>query len=336
MNTRYQKQALFLGDKGQAGIQDAQVLIIGAGALGSASAEMLARAGIGTLTIVDRDYVEYSNLQRQQLYTEADANGKLPKAVAAKTRLQQINSEITINSHIMDINASNIEALLKNQSILIDATDNFETRMVVNDAAVKHSVPFIFGACVGSYGLTFPIIPGQTPCLHCLMNHLPLDGMTCDTVGVISPIVQIIASLQVTQALKLLTGHKLVPTLQSLEIWKNEKSEINIANMKNTHCPTCSEQATYPYLSYENQTKTDVLCGRDAVQIRPSSPLPIPIQSLREHIKPLVTKITINPYLLSCTFEDYRVVIFKDGRAIIHGTNDASKARTIYNRIIQL
>ena len=174
MNPRYQKQALFLGNKGQTQLQNAQALIIGAGALGSASAEMLARAGIGTLTIVDRDYVEYSNLQRQQLYTEADASGKLPKAVAAKTRLQQINSEITINSHIIDIHASNIEALVKNQSIIIDATDNFETRMVVNDAAVKHSVPFIFGACVGSYGLTFPIIPGQTPCLHCLLNHLPL------------------------------------------------------------------------------------------------------------------------------------------------------------------
>lgn len=336
MNTRYQKQELFLGNKGQSQLQNAQVLIIGAGALGSASAEMLARAGIGTMTIVDRDYVEYSNLQRQQLYTEADANAKLPKAVAAKNRLQQINSEINFNSHIIDINATNIEDLVKNQTILIDATDNFETRMVVNDAAVKHSIPFIFGACVGSYGLTFPVLPGQTPCLHCLMNHLPLDGMTCDTVGVISPIVQIIASLQVTQAIKLLTGHKFVPTLQSLEIWKNEKSEINITNMKNTNCPTCSEQAIFPYLSFENQTKTDVLCGRDAVQIRPSSPLQVPIQSLRERIKPLVTKITVNPYLLSCSFEDFRVVIFKDGRAIIHGTNDASKARTIYNRIIQL
>ncbi|MFJ7736353.1 ThiF family adenylyltransferase [Lysinibacillus sp. NPDC097287] len=336
MNTRYQKQALFLGNKGQAQLQNAQALIIGAGALGSASAEMLARAGVGTLTIVDRDYVEYSNLQRQQLYTEADARGKLPKAVAAKTRLQHINSEITINSHIVDINASNIEALVKNQSIIIDATDNFETRMVINDAAVKHSVPFIFGACVGSYGLTFPILPGQTPCLHCLMNHLPLDGMTCDTVGVISPIVQIIASFQVTQALKLLTDHKLDPTLQSLEIWKNEKAEINIANMKNKNCPTCSEHATFPYLSFENQTKTDVLCGRDAVQIRPGSPLPLSINYLSERIRPLVTQVIVNPYLLSCSFEDYRVVIFKDGRAIIHGTNDASKARTVYNRIIQL
>ena len=270
------------------------------------------------------------------MYTEADASGKLPKAIAAKNRLQQINSEITINSHIIDIHASNIEALVKNQSIIIDATDNFETRMVVNDAAVKHSVPFIFGACVGSYGLTFPIIPGQTPCLHCLLNHLPLDGMTCDTVGVISPIVQIIASFQVTQALKLLTDQELAPMLQSMNIWKNEKAEINISNMKNKHCPTCGEQATYPYLSFENQTKTDVLCGRDAVQIRPASPLPLSLHLLSERVKPLVTKIIVNPYLLAFSFEDYRVVIFKDGRGIIHGTNDASKAHTVYNQIIQL
>lgn len=163
MINRYQKQALFLGSDGQEQLQKARVLIIGAGALGSASAEMLARAGINTITVVDRDYVEYSNLHRQHLYTEADAMNKLPKAIAAKNRLQQINSEITIDSHIIDINASNIEALVKNQSVIIDATDNFETRMVVNDAAVKHNVPFIFGACVASYGLTFTIIPGLTP-----------------------------------------------------------------------------------------------------------------------------------------------------------------------------
>lgn len=335
MNTRYQKQALFLGDKGQAQLQHAQVLIIGAGALGSASAEILARAGIGTLTIVDRDYVEYSNLQRQHLYTEADAINKLPKVVAAKTRLQQINSEITINSHIVDINASTIEALVKNQSIIIDATDNFETRMVVNDAAIKHRIPFIVGACVGSYGLTFPIIPNQTPCLHCLIQHLPLDGMTCDIVGVISPIVQIIASLQVTQAMQLLTEHDFVPMLRSMDIWKHEKAEIAIATMKNPHCPTCSTQATYPYLSFENQTKTDVLCGRDAVQIRPATPHTVSLHDLSDRIQPLVAQIIVNPYLLSCSFEDYRVVIFKDGRAIIHGTNDPLRARTVYNRIIQ-
>lgn len=336
MNTRYQKQTLFLGNTSQEQLAKAHVLLIGAGALGSASSEMLARAGVGSITIVDRDYVEYTNLQRQQLYTEEDAHNKLPKTVAAKNRLQQINSEITIHHHIVDINASNIESFVQNKSIIIDATDNFETRMVVNDAAVKHGIPFVFGACVGSYGLTFSIIPGETPCLHCLMNHLPLDGMTCDTVGVISPIVQIIASLQVTQAFKLLTGIKVAPTLQSMDIWKDEKAEITISNMKNKHCPTCGEHASFPYLAYENQMKTDVLCGRDAVQIRPSTPLPLSFHDLGKRARSLATQIIVNPYLLACTFEEHRVVIFKDGRAIIHGTNDSSRARIIYNRIIQL
>lgn len=335
MINRYQKQALFLGKHKQERLQQARVLIIGAGALGSASAEMLARAGIGTITIVDRDYVEYSNLQRQHLYTEEDAVNKMPKAIAAKNRLQQINSEITVHSHIIDIHASNIEALVKNQTIIIDATDNFETRMVVNDAAIKHRVPFIFGACVASYGLVFPIIPGKTPCLHCLIDHLRFDGMTCDIVGVLGPIVQVIASFQVTEALKFLTGEELEVKLQSIDIWKNENSAINIAKMKNCHCPTCSDEAVYPYLSYDKRTKAEVLCGRDAVQIRPSSPLPISLQQLRERIEPFVSQIMTNPYLLACTLDSYRVVIFKDGRAIIHGTNDAGRARSIFNRIVQ-
>ena len=217
MNNRYSRQELFLGSKAQTNVQDARVVIIGAGALGSASAEMLARAGIGTLTLVDRDYVEWSNLQRQQLYGEEDVRKKLPKAIAAKQRLQQINSEITINSLVADVHGLNIEEIIKDHSVIVDATDNFETRLIVNDAAVKEGIPFIFGACVSSYGLTFPIIPGKTPCLHCLMNHLPMDGMTCDTVGVISPIVQVIAAFQVTQVLRLLAGEELLPIMQSMD-----------------------------------------------------------------------------------------------------------------------
>ena len=335
MTNRYSRQELFLGSQAQANVQDASVIIIGAGALGSASAEMLARAGVGRLTIVDRDYVEWSNLQRQQLYIEEDAKGKLPKVIAAKQRLEQINSGITINSLIADVNGLNIEEMVKGHSVIVDATDNFETRLIVNDAAVKQDIPFIFGACVSSYGLTFPIIPGKTPCLHCLMNHLPMDGMTCDTVGVISPIVQVIAAIQVTQVLRLLSGKSLLPIMQSLDIWNNEKAEINVARLKNEHCPTCGEDATYPYLSFENQTKTDVLCGRDAVQLRPGVSRTFPLDRLAESLQGVVANTTVNPYLLSCNYEDYRFVLFKDGRAIIHGTNDPKRARTIYNRLIQ-
>jgi sulfur carrier protein ThiS adenylyltransferase len=336
LTNRYSRQELFLGSKAQAKIKEASVIIIGAGALGSASAEMLVRAGIGVLTIVDRDYVDLSNLQRQQLYTEEDVKNQLPKAIAAKTRLEHINSEIIINSFIEDVNGLNIEELIKDHSVIVDATDNFETSLIVNDAAVKHGIPFLFGACVGSYGLTYPIIPGETPCLHCLLNHVPMDGMTCDTVGVISPIVQLTAALQVTQVLQILSGETLSPMLQSMDIWKNEKAEINVTQLKNKLCPTCGEHPSHPFLLFENQMKTDVLCGRDAVQLRPglgskTYSLPHLLERLENH----VTNPVLNRYLLSCKFEDYRIVFFMDGRAIIHGTNEAKKARTIYNRFIQ-
>jgi sulfur carrier protein ThiS adenylyltransferase len=335
LNNRYSRQELFLGSEAQTNVQDARVVIIGAGALGSASAEMLARAGIGTLTLVDRDYVEWSNLQRQQLYGEEDVRKKLPKAIAAKQRLQQINSEITINSLVADVHGLNIEEIIKDHSVIVDATDNFETRLIVNDAAVKQGIPFIFGACVSSYGLTFPIIPGKTPCLHCLMNHLPMDGMTCDTVGVISPIVQVIAAFQVTQVLRLLAGEELLPIMQSMDIWKSEKAEINVDRLKNKDCPTCGKHATFPYLSFENQTKTDVLCGRDAVQLRPGLLGTFSLDRFVEKLRGIVTNSIANPYLLSCSFEGHRLVLFKDGRAIIHGTNDPKRARVIYNRLIQ-
>ncbi len=335
MNNRYSRQELFLGSEAQEKVQSSRVVIIGAGALGSASAEMLARAGIGQMTIVDRDYVEWSNLQRQQLYVEEDARNKLPKAIAAKQRLQQINSEISINSLVVDVHGLNIEEIIKDHSIIVDATDNFETRLIVNDAAIKQGIPFIMGACVSSYGLTFPIIPGKTPCLHCLLNHLPLDGMTCDTVGVISPIVQVIAAFQVTQVLQLLSGENLLPIMQSIDIWKNEKAEINVSRLKNKDCPTCGEHALFPFLSFENQTKTDVLCGRDAVQLRPGVSRTFSLEGLVEGLKGIVTDLIVNPYLLSCSFEGHRMVLFKDGRAIIHGTNDTKRARVLYNRLIQ-
>lgn len=335
MINRYSRQELFLGSTAQAKIKEASVIIIGAGALGSASSEMLARAGIGRLTIVDRDYVEWSNLQRQQLYTEEDVRNKIPKAIAAKKRLEQINSEITINGFVEDVHGLNIEELIKGHSVVVDATDNFETSLIVNDAVTKLGIPFIFGACVGSYGLTLPIIPRKTPCLHCLLNHLPMDGMTCDTVGVISPIVQVIAAVQVTQVLRFLSGETISPILQSIDIWKNEKAEINVAKLKNDHCPTCGEHPSYPYLLFENQMKTDILCGRDAVQLRPSLQTTYSLKHLLERLKSNVTNPVLNPYLLSCQFEDYRIVFFKDGRAIIHGINDTKIARAIYSRFIQ-
>ncbi|MGP7818323.1 ThiF family adenylyltransferase [Niallia sp. 01092] len=334
MNNRYLKQKLFLGDKGQKKIENSHAIILGAGALGSATAEMLVRAGVGTITIVDRDYVEWSNLQRQQLYTEEDAENKLPKAIAAQKRLAALNSEITVKSIVTDINVNNIEELIEDVSIMIDATDNFETRLILNDAAVKHNIPFVFGACVSSYGLTFSIQPHETPCLHCLINHLPSQNITCDTVGVISPIVQLVAAFQVTQAMQLITGYKVEPILWSHDIWKMEKSEINVAKLKNENCPTCGKNAVYPYLSLQSQTKTDVLCGRDAIHIRPGSARVLDLKQLSKVWKDTVQNMVVNPYLLACKYEDYRVVLFQDGRAIIHGTHEPTRARIIYNKLV--
>ncbi|WP_141432340.1 ThiF family adenylyltransferase [Bacillus sp. 03113] len=336
MNDRYSRQQLFspIGEEGQKKLQFARVIIMGAGALGSASTEMLVRAGVGSVTIVDRDYVEWSNLQRQQLYREEDAINSLPKAQAAKTRLKEINRDVEIKSIVTDINCSNIEELIKNQTIIIDATDNFETRMLMNDAALKYHIPFIFGACVGSYGLTYPVIPGKTPCLNCLLAHLPYNGLTCDTVGVIGPIVQWVAAYQVTQVLKYVSGYELEPHLRSFDIWKNEHAEINVASFKNHQCESCGHQPSLPYLSYERQMKTAVLCGRETVQIRPALPLALSLKDLSQQLKGIGQDVKTNPYLLSFTYDNHRVVLFEDGRALIHGTNEPTIAKAIYHRII--
>ncbi|MBD8036085.1 ThiF family adenylyltransferase [Solibacillus sp. A46] len=336
MNNRYARQSLFLGENTQQRIQQAKVLIIGAGALGSASSEMLARAGIGHLTIVDRDYVEWSNLQRQQLYVETDVHRKLPKAIAAKQRLEQINSEIIVEGIVEDVHGLNIETLMQGHMIVVDATDNFDTSLIINDAANKKGIPYIFGACVGSYGLTLPIVPGETPCLHCLLQHLPMDTMTCDTVGVISPIVQVTAAYQVTHIMKWLSGIPLQPIVQSVDLWKDEHAKVHVSKLKNPHCLTCGEQPIYPFLQLEQQMKVGVLCGRDAVQLRPGQSYKYSLEQIAENISKQVTKLIVNPYLLSCHFETYRIVFFEDGRAIIHGVADPMLARVVYNRFIQI
>ncbi|TCN27159.1 ThiF family adenylyltransferase [Mesobacillus foraminis] len=336
MSSRYSRQERFspIGIAGQEKLRDAHVLIIGAGALGSSSAEMLARAGVGKITIVDRDYVEMSNLQRQQLYSEIDVINKNPKAVAAQKRLEAINSDIRVQGIVADVNGMNVEDLVIGKALIVDAGDNFETRLIINDAAVKHNVPFLFGACVGSYGITFPMIPGETPCLHCLMDHLPAQNLTCDTAGVISPIVQLVASYQVTTALKFLTGAKLSPLLQSVDIWNDENAKIRVDRLKKENCKTCGNNPSFPYLSFEGQTKTEILCGRNTVQIRPGVARILSFEELGRRLESLGCEMTVNSYLLSCSFEGRRVVLFKDGRALIHGTNDITEARGIYNRLI--
>lgn len=335
---RYSRQILFspIGEKGQEQIRKKHILVVGAGALGTANAEMIARAGIGKLTIVDRDYVEWSNLQRQQLYIEEDAQNRIPKAVAAKLRLKKINSEVEVHSYVEDVTSVNIEELAEHVDLIIDATDNFETRLLINDVALKHEIPWIYGGVVGSYGLSFTIIPHETPCLHCLLKHIPFDGMTCDTVGVISPAVNMVASHQTTEALKLLVGDEenRRGKLVSFDLWKNQYSSIKMDRLKNNACPTCGTNPVYPYLSAEMETKAAVLCGRDTVQIRPSETKQFSFAQVAERVKPLADAFLENPFLMSFTFGEHRIVLFKDGRALIHGTKDISEAKKIYHRYV--
>ncbi|WP_089741401.1 MoeB/ThiF family adenylyltransferase [Gracilibacillus ureilyticus] len=338
MNNRYHRQILFepIGNKGQARVENSHVLIIGVGALGSSSAEMLARAGVGKLTLIDRDYVEASNLQRQQLFTENDVKQKTPKAIAAKQRLREVNSSIIIEPLIKDAGAEELEEIVPQVDLIIDATDNFDTRLIINDIAQKHKKPWIYGGCVASYGVTFTVIPGVTPCFHCLLDHIPNDGATCDTVGIISPTVQMVVAHQMTEALKILTNHPeaLSGKLIGFDLWKNERMEIEVSRLKDDQCPSCVKEE-YPYLAFDAQMKTAVLCGRNTVQIRAKHRGEMDLEQLAGHIKrnPQITLLK-NPFLLSFELENYRIVIFKDGRTFIHGTKDIVEAKKIYHQYV--
>lgn len=335
MTSRYSRQELFspIGYEGQQKICQKHVLIVGAGALGSGNAEMLARAGIGKISIVDRDYVDWSNLQRQQLYCEEDVREHLPKAVAAKRRLEAINQEVKVEAFVQDLTPSGLSAF-QHVDLIIDATDNFETRFLLNDFAVKHNIPWIYGACVGSYGITYTILPHQKPCLNCLMKTLPLGGATCDTSGIIAPTVAQVVSYQVTEALKILVEDwdALRNELVSFDSWKNEFSKINVNLLKQDTCQTCGVNPTYPYLSNYSLSKVAVLCGRNTVQIRPAKYQAIDVKQYEKYLAPHVQNIHCNPYLLHCQIDQYKLVLFADGRVLIHGTNDVAEAKNIYYR----
>jgi len=332
---RYSRQLLFspIGEEGQKKLLKSHVLIVGAGALGCANAEMLARAGIGKITIIDRDYVDWTNLGRQQLYTEEDAKNKLPKAVAAQKHLQTINSAIQIEGIVGDFSIE-MEDVVKDVDLIIDGTDNFETRFFINDVAMKHGIPWIHGAVVKSYGLTVSIVPKQTPCYHCLLQVIPSDGMTCDTVGVIGPAVQMVASYQSAEALKYLASGEVSKQLVSFDVWKREHSIIDVSSLKKQDCPSCGDNPSYPYLTKETGLKTAVLCGRNTVQIRPQQKQQISFEQISKRLKPIVEDLKANPYLISFQAEDVQIVLFQDGRALIHGTKEKEKAKILYQRYV--
>lgn len=337
MNNRYSRQILFqqIGKDGQEKLLNSRFLLVGCGALGASHAEMFARAGIGFLRIVDRDFVEFSNLQRQTLYSENDAKERLPKAVAAKNRLSQINSEIEVEAIVADINNSNIESLVEDVDLVLDGTDNFQVRYLVNDACVKLGRTWIYGAAVSSYGTTMTIIPTETPCLRCIFEEMPSAGSspTCDTAGVIQPIIATISAVQVSEALKIIVGKtdKLHKSLMQFDVWENDWRKIKLGK-PNEDCQTCGLK-NFEFLEAENQDFFTTLCGRDAVQIQPPNSTSIDLQNLAEKLKNL-GEIKLNEYLLRLMVEDYELTVFKDARAIIKGTDDQSVARSVYAKYI--
>jgi len=336
MMERYSRQILFspIGEAGQQLLGQKHVLIIGVGTLGTLSSEALARAGVGTLTLVDRDYIEWSNLQRQQLFTEADATNRIPKAIAAAKRLREINSEIDIRSHIADVTPEEMERLVEGVDLILDATDNFDIRMIINDAAQKYNIPWIYGSCVGSYGMSYTVLPKETPCLHCLIENIPVGGATCDTAGIIHPTASQVVVHQTAEALKILTNNKqaLRNKLISFDVWENQVIEMGVQSIKKEDCPSCGENATYPFLQYDQQTKSAVLCGRQAVQIRPPQKQERNLAEIAKRLEKLNGVIELNEFLLSFSIGNERLVLFTDGRALIHGTNDLDKAKTLYHR----
>ncbi|TCN24002.1 thiazole biosynthesis adenylyltransferase ThiF [Mesobacillus foraminis] len=338
MNDRYSRQTLFppIGKPGQEKISSKHVVMIGAGALGSGNAEVLVRAGVGRLTIIDRDYVEGSNLQRQQLYTEEDVAEKLPKAAAAEKRLKAINSEVEIRGIIGDATPEVLAELAEGTDLIIDSTDNFETRMAINDIAQKYKIPWIYGACVASFGMSFTIIPGETPCLNCLLKTIPIQGLTCDTGGIIGPAVQMVIAHQTAEALKVLVEdwEAVRTSFVSFDLWRNQYSSMKMSRAKDPHCLSCGDHPEYPYLNADYRAKTTILCGRDTVQIRPPHQRGVNLQEMAGRIKALGYDVKGNPYLISAEMGPNRFVLFQDGRALIHGTKDTAQAKSLYNRLL--
>lgn len=331
---RYSRQILFpgIGPEGQKKLAEASVVVVGCGATGSAVAALLARSGVGTLRIIDRDYVEPSNLQRQTLFEEVDAAESLPKAIAAARRIAAFNSEIVVEPKVADLTPANIQELLGGTTLILDGTDNFETRYLINDYAVQTGRPWIYAAAVGSYGVTLNIIPGETACLSCLFPDLPRGTVeTCETAGILNSTVNLIASIEATEALKFLVSarEQVRKTLLSFDVWQNERSEIS-ASQPRAGCRTCSGR---DFIHLAGQGRPHItLCGRNSVQIHEQH-RPIHFAELSAALQPH-GRVRFNDFVLKFWREPHEITLFPDGRAIIKGTTDPAIARSLYARFV--
>jgi molybdopterin-synthase adenylyltransferase len=333
---RYSRQILFrgIGREGQRKLQAATVAIVGCGATGSALAGLLARAGVGALRIIDRDYVEPSNLQRQSLFDESDAAQSLPKAIAAARKIAALNSQIVVETKVEDLIPDNVEVLLDGYGLILDGTDNFETRYLINDYAVANSLPWIYSAAVGSYGVTLNILPARTACLACIFPDSPRGIVeTCETSGILNSAVNLVASIAATEALKLLVGGSDAPTfrrtLLSFDVWTNEHAEISAAEPR-ANCRACG-QHDFIHLAGEGRPHI-TLCGRNSVQIHERQ-RPIDFAEMDRRLQPHGL-VRHNDFVLKFWRDPYEMTLFPDGRAIIKGTTDTAVARSLYARYV--
>ena len=338
MLDRYSRQTLFgpIGKEGQERLRAASVTIIGCGALGTVLANNLCRAGIGHLTIADRDYIELNNLQRQILFDEQDVARHLPKAIAAAEKLRSVNSEVQIEPLVEDIHVDGIESLVRSTDLVLDATDNFETRYLINDACVKYQRPWIYSGVIASYGVTMNILPGDTPCLRCAFPEMPLPGTTptCDTAGVLNGIVGAITGIASTETLKiLLKSEKISREMVWLDLWENTFERIELPRQPD--CPACGHHQ-YEFLDSLSGSSSTSLCGRNAVQVRSNTTkrsARIDFPALAERLQP-IGAVSYNEFLLRFVVDSYELTVFPDARAIIKGTDDEQVARSIYARYI--
>jgi len=338
---RYSKQILFaeIGEERQRRLLQSRVLLCGCGALGTVLAETMVRAGVGHLRIVDRDFVELSNLQRQILFDESDIAERLPKAIAATEKLRRINSAVKVEPVVADVDHTNILQLIQGRDLILDGSDNFELRFLINDASLETGVPWIYAGVIGSHGQTMPIFPGQSACLRCLMDRVPDAGTmeTCDTAGVIAPAVQVVASLEAVDAIKILTGQsdKVSRTLTYVDVWEGTYRKLNVGDLRErTDCPAC-KRGERIWLSGQQGSRSSVLCGRNAVQISPQHRSSLDFAEFANRLKD-AGEVHYNAYLLRLApyNTDYELTVFRDGRAIIKGTDDLVTARAVYSRFV--
>jgi len=334
LEDRYSRQILFqeIGAEGQGKLSQARVVIVGCGATGSVLASLLARAGVGTIRIVDRDYVEPSNLQRQSLFDENDARESVPKAIAAARQIARFNSEIVVEAQVADLIPQNVDVLLGAADLILDGTDNFETRYLINDYAVKNSLPWIYAAAVGGYAVTMNVLPSETACLACVFPEAPRGAIeTCETAGILNTAVNLVASIAATEALKFFVGArgKMRRTLLSWDVWANEHAEVAAASPR-AGCRVCGER-DFAHLAGEGRPHI-TLCGRNSVQIHERG-RPVDFAEISARLQPL-GGVRHNSFVLKFWREPYEITLFPDGRAIVKGTTDTAVARSLYARYI--